>query len=263
MTVTTLILFILTGCIAGFLNVMAGGGSLIAMPVMIMTGMDPTIANGSNRVAILVQNISATAGFFKKGFSDFKLSLSLALCTLPGAIAGAYFGTIVPDVWFKRILAAIMIAILLLMVRGKRSVSAPLTTETPSSGRLLAAHLLMIAAGVYGGFIQAGVGFVFIAILHNVLRLDLVRVNMHKVFIIGVYTIVALAVFAFSGAVDWLAGGSLAIGNAAGGWVGAHVAVRKGEKWIRIILYVALVALAINLLVPRSFFSDMISRLFS
>jgi uncharacterized membrane protein YfcA len=249
----TYILLAAIGVIAGFINVMAGGGSLLTVPVMISCGMDPTVANGSNRVAILAQNISASAGFFKKGLSDLKLSLSLAACTLPGAIAGAYVGVKIDDLWFKRILAGLMIGLLVLMVRrkkgGKVAVDQPLTRK-----RLIAGHVLMVCAGAYGGFIQAGVGFIFMAILHKVLRMDLVRVNMHKVFIIGVYTVVALAVFALNGQVNWYAGGSLALGNAVGGWFGSHFAVTKGEKLIRIILYVALVLLAMKLLIPKVIF---------
>jgi len=250
----TYVLFAVIGVLAGFINVMAGGGSLLTVPVMISCGMDPTIANGSNRVAILAQNISASAGFFKKGLSELKLSITLAVCTLPGAVAGAYAGVKIDDLWFKRILACLMIGLLLLMVRRKKSTAVVATDRPLTRKRLVAAHALMLCAGAYGGFIQAGVGFIFMAILHKVLRLDLVRVNMHKVFIIGVYTVVALTVFGLNGQVNWYAGGSLALGNAVGGWFGSHFAVTKGEKLIRIVLYVALIVLALKLLIPKGLF---------
>jgi uncharacterized membrane protein YfcA len=257
------ILFAAVGVIAGFINVMAGGGSLLTMPVMISCGMDPTVANGSNRVAILAQNISASAGFFRKGLSDIRLSLSLAACTLPGALAGAYAGVKIDDLWFKRILACLMVGILLLMLRRKKSPAAVSSDYAPTRTRMITAHLLMLVAGAYGGFIQAGVGFIFMAILHKVLRLDLVRVNMHKVFIIGVYTIVALAIFVYNGQVNWIAGGSLAVGNAAGGWFGSHFAVKRGEKLIRTVLYIALIVLAVKLVIPEGFFTELFNRLFS
>lgn len=234
------------GCIAGFLNVIAGGGSLLTMPVMVMLGMDGMVANGTNRVAILAQNLSATIEFFKKGFSDLKLSLSLSLCALPGTVLGAYLGTKLGGVWFNRILAGIMIAVLILMARKPKSDTV--IDKSVTRGNVILAHGLMLAAGFYGGFIQAGVGFIFMAILHKVLRLDLVRVNMHKVFITGVYTLLALAIFASQNQVIWLAGVYLALGNAIGGWVGAHIAVEKGEKVIRVILNIVLIAMAIKLL---------------
>ena len=126
---------------------------------------------------------------------------------------------------------------------------------TPDTGgshqprNLLWGHLCMVAAGFYGGFIQAGVGFILMALLHRVMGLDLVRVNMHKVFIVLVFTSSALITFALSGQVWWIVGLALAAGNATGGWIGTLVAVKKGERWIRVIFYIAISAMAIRLLV--------------
>jgi len=239
----------LVGCVAGALNVMAGGGSLLAMPVLVFLGLPGPVANGTNRVAVLAQNFTSTVSFFKRGFSDFKLSLSLALAALPGAALGAYLGTKLAGVWFNRILAGIMIGVIVLMARKKGHVDMAASKGAVSGKRIFWAHVLMVGAGIYGGFIQAGVGFIFMAILHRVLRFDLVRVNMHKVFIIGVYTMAALAIFALKGQVAWLGGAALATGNSFGGWVGTRLSVEKGEGLIRIVLYAALTAMAIKLLV--------------
>jgi uncharacterized membrane protein YfcA len=171
------------------------------------------------------------------------------LCALPGAALGAYVGTKVGGVWFNRILAGVMLAVLLLMWQKRKGGGEREKTSSPAKPeRILPAHLLMTAAGFYGGFIQAGVGFILMAILHRVLSLDLVRVNMHKVFIIGTYTCVALAIFAFREDVRWIQGGILALGNAAGGWAAARMAIRKGERLIRWIFNALLVAMAIKLL---------------
>jgi len=243
------LLLIGVGLLTGIVNVMAGGGSLLTMPILVFLGMDGPVANGTNRVAILAQNITATFEFFRKGFSDFKLSLTLTICALPGAVLGAYFGTKLGGIWFNRVLAAIMVVVMILMARREKKSNDPKDTEGEiSKQRFYAAHLLMFFAGFYGGFIQAGVGFIMMAILHKVLRLDLVRVNMHKVFIVGAYTIVALIVFASKGQIVWLAGVLLAVGNATGGWIGTRLAIGKGEKLIRIILYIVLIAMAIKLL---------------
>lgn len=243
-----LLVLALVGCVSGFMNVMAGGGSLLSMPVLVMLGMDGPIANGTNRVAILAQNCSATTGFFRKGFADFKLSLTLALCALPGAALGAYLGTRLGGVWFNRILAGIMIAVMLLMARRGKTPATDAAPQPLSRKRRIVAHVLMVGAGIYGGFIQAGVGFILMAILHKVLRLDLVRVNMHKVFIVGVYTLVALSIFASKGQVVWLAGIVLAAGNSVGGWVATHLAIKKGEKLIRWIFNIVLLGMAIKLI---------------
>lgn len=237
------------GVAAGFLNVMAGGGSLLVMPVMVLMGIPGPAANGTTRVAILAQNITATAGFRRKGYSNIRLSLTLAACALPGAAVGAWFGTQLEGVWFNRVLAGVMIAVLILMATGRNKSSIGTGPVPMTRGRLIAGHVLMVGAGLYGGFIQAGIGFILMAILHRVMGIDLVRVNMHKVFIVGVYTIVAIAVFAARGSVMWTTGLFLAAGMALGGWIGSHVAVGRGERLIRIVFNLALVALAIKLLV--------------
>ncbi|MCB1232944.1 MAG: sulfite exporter TauE/SafE family protein [Verrucomicrobiae bacterium] len=258
------------GIVAGTLNVLAGGGSLLTLPVMVFLGMDGPVANGTNRVAIFAQNLAAVGGFKARGFSDFRLSLTLALAALPGAIAGAWVGTLVRGELFNRLLGAILIAVLVWMAierhqkqklrtATKAASTAPeksvggtseMTPELAviSRGRLVFGHLCLVAVGFYGGFIQAGVGFLLMAALHQGMGLDLVRVNMHKVFVVGVYTLAALIVFAARGQVWWIPGLALAVGNSLGGWIGSQISVKKGEKWIRIVLYVTLVAMALKLI---------------
>lgn len=245
-----LLLLVLVGVVAGFVNVMAGGGSLLTMPIMVMMNIHGATANGTNRVALVAQNVSAVSGFFRKGFSEFRLSLTLSFCAIPGAAAGAYLGTKLNGVWFNRVLAGVMIVVMVFMflkkARGKGKETKDNGTERLR--RVILAHVLMVFAGLYGGFIQAGVGFILMAILHRVLGLDLVRVNMHKVFIVGMYTIVALAIFAWRGNVLWVPGMCLAVGNSTGAWMGAHFAISKGERIIRIVFNIAIVAMVIKLL---------------
>ena len=238
-------LFLLAGVgvLSGFLNVMAGGGSLLALPVLIFLGLPGNVANGTNRVAIVAQNASAVTSFFKKGYADLRTMLTLALCAVPGAALGAYLGTQVSGELFNRILGGLMILLLILMSRKQRDTEV---TEQPK--RLVLGHILMVAVGFYGGFIQAGVGFFLMAVLYRVVGLDLIRVNAFKVFIVGIYTLVALAIFADKGQVLWLLGAALAVGTTAGGWIGAHFTVKRGEGLIRVVLNVVLVVMAIRLL---------------
>ncbi len=249
MELSALQLLLLTGLgfLAGIINVMAGGGSSLTVPAMVLMGLPGPIANGTNRVALLAQNIAATIGFIRKGYSDWKLSLSLSLCAIPGAVLGALFGAGFEGVWFNRVLAALMIAILILSATSRTAGDRP--TSPPSGRRVLLVHLAMIFVGMYGGFIQIGLGFIIIPILQRGLSLDLVRVNMHKVFIVGAYMIFAIAVYAFQGKVYWFIGLIIAIGNSVGAWVGTHLAIRKGERLIRIVLNSALILMAIKLLV--------------
>jgi uncharacterized membrane protein YfcA len=238
-------LLALLGLLTGVLNVLAGGGSLLTLPFMIFMGMSPAVANGTNRIALLGQNVSAVASFRKKGLSDFKLSLTLGLCTLPGAVLGALAAAGISPIWFKRLLALVMVGVLVEVLRPKRRGGE---AREERRARPLLAHAAMVGVGFYGGFVQAGVGFILMALLQGLLGLDLVRVNMHKVFIIGLYMIPSLAVFAFLGDVRWVAGLVLASGNAAGAWLGATVSVRGGERVIKFAFALAVLATAVKLL---------------
>ncbi len=248
MTIGTLLLLVLAGCATGLVNVMAGGGSLIAMPVLHLMGYAGPLANGTNRVAILVQDLTALVNYFRNGYKELRLGVYLAACALPGATLGAYLGTKLEGVWFERTLALVMFGVLALMATDRKSAPehAPAIIITPR--RYALAGVLMVGAGFYGGFIQAGVGFILMAILHRVLGLDLVRVNMHKVFIGACYTVVTLAIYASRGQVNWLVGLVLAVGNALGAYLGSVMTLKKGERWIRIVFNIALVAMAIKLL---------------
>lgn len=243
MDFTHLALVLAAGAGAGFISTLAGGGSLLSMSALMLLGMDGATANGSNRVAVCAQNIAAITAFRRGGLTDFRLSLTLALCALPGAAAGAVFGARLAS-GYNYILAAVMIAVTILM-------AAPLGKTRGGADKprnLVLGHVLMLAAGAYGGFIQAGTGFILMPILHKAMGLDLVRTNMHKVFIVLVYTPVSLAVYALNGKVDWRAGAVLAVGMSIGGWAGAHLSLGKGEKLIRPVLYACLIAMAVRLL---------------
>ena len=240
-------LLVTVGILAGFLNVMAGGGSLITVPVMLFMGLPGPAANGTNRIAILAQNLTAIATFARRGFRDFRLSLSLAACAVPGAVAGALLGTQLDGVWFNRILALIMLGVMLVMHFDKGATEQS-QDHQPTGRQILNGHLLMVVVGFWGGFIQIGVGFIIMPVLNRVMGLDLVRTNMHKVFIVAVYTIVALAIYASQVEIMWAVGLALALGNSIGGYLGAHFSVSKGENLIRLILNLVLVAFIIKLL---------------
>ncbi len=241
------VILLIVGVFSGFLNVMAGGGSLLMVPVMVFLGMPGPVANGTNRIAILAQNVTATIAFFKKGFSDFKLSITLSLCAVPGAILGAMFGTQLEGVWFNRTLAMIMLCVIIYMFFENRMPQKN-AGDKGKARRLVLGHVLMVGIGLYGGFIQIGAGLLLFPVLHHVMGLDLVRVNMHKVFIIGTYTIAALLVFASRVEVLWVMGICLAVGTSIGAWLGAHVSVSKGEGLIKIMLNSVLIVFVIKLL---------------
>lgn len=236
------------GLCAGVLNVMAGGGSLLSVPIMLFLGVPGPVANGTNRISIVVQNLVAVRTFWRRGFADFRLSSSLAAAAAPGAILGALLGVRLDGVWFDRVLAAVMLGVLVLMqlpARARGGGRVPLTRR-----RRLLGHALMFGAGCWGGFIQIGVGFILMPILHRVMGLDLVRTNMHKVFIALSCNLIALAIFASAVSIHWLFGLALALGNAAGGYLGARFSVAGGEIWIRRVFTLVLLVFIVKLLLP-------------
>ena len=241
-----IVLLMIVGIFAGWLNVLAGGGSLLTVPVMLFMDIPAPVANGTNRIAILAQNITAVYTFFRRGFSDFKLSLSLSLAASFGAIGGAMLGVKLEGVWFDRILAIVMIIVMILMATEKKITQGENDQQQPKN--LILGHICMIGAGFWGGFIQIGVGFILMPILHRVMGFNLIRVNMYKVFIVLSYTIIALSIFATQLQLLWWAGLGLALGNSIGGWYGAHTTIDKGEVWIKAVMYLALSGFIIKLL---------------
>ena len=239
-------LILVTGVFAGFLNTVAGGGSLLALPVLIFLGLPSAVANGTNRVAVFIQNASAITGFRRKGVSDFGYSALLSLPALAGAWIGARIAIDVDQTLFNRILSGIMIVVLFttLFSPTKKLRGGAENLSLPRKIVGMAAFFLI---SIYGGFIQAGVGFIIIAALTLINGFDLVRTNAIKVFVIFFYTVIALVVFIMSGKVNWYLGLTLAVGNATGAWIGSHWAVDKGEKWIRVVLVVTVLAFAIRL----------------
>jgi uncharacterized protein len=235
------------GILAGFINTLAGGGSLLTLPILIFLGLPTAVANGTNRIAIVAQCAFAVAGFKKKGISNFKLSLLFSIPAILGAIIGAYFAVDISDVLFKRVLAVIMILVLGLILWNPRQESGG-SSNSLGRRQLITAMVVFFFIGIYGGFIQVGVGFIIIAALTTITKFNLVVTNSHKVFIAGIYTIFALIVFAFNGKVCWEIGLCLAAGMGLGGWIGSHWAVKKGERWIRVVLAICVVAMVIKLI---------------
>lgn len=232
------------GSVAGFINVNAGGGSSLTLPTLIFMGLDGALANGTNRIAIFIQNIFAIASFKKNKMHRFRESSWLSLFTLPGAIIGAILAARISSDVFERILGGVLIFIVIsLFFSGSYKNKGRGENEQRSWW----IYPALLGIGFYGGFLQIGVGFLFMAALYHLLRIDLITVNMHKVFIILIYTLPALLIFIWTGNVNWEYGLALAAGNAFGGWWGAHAAVKGGERVIRIILAVAITIMAIKL----------------
>ncbi len=225
------------------MNVMAGGGSTITLPALVLLGLDAGAANGTNRVAILIQNISATLTFSSEKKTHIRKSISYGLWTIPGAISGAIMATRINDALFEKILAVLLIVVVLTML---------IPRENVASGKIARSSFwtgpVLLLIGFYGGFVQIGIGFLFMAVFFHLLHLDLLTTTVHKVTVILLYTIPTLFVFALLGKVDWGFGLTLAAGNATGAFIAAKVAIRRGEKIIRGIMVIAVSIMALRIL---------------
>ena len=241
-----LLLLVFVGVATGFLNVMAGGGSMLSVPVLIFLGVPGTVANGTNRIALLPQNMSAVIAFYKKGFSNFKLSLSLGACTIPGTLIGAHLASQIPNDQFNTVLAIIMSFVLVVMALPQAKTIEQ--NQTPSQKRLIAGHARVVLIGCWGGFIHIGVGFLLMPVLNRVMQLDLITTNAHKVFIVLCYTVVALAVFASELELVWQYGIALGVGTWIGAWIAANMQIKKGVAAVKITLNIVIIAFIIKLL---------------
>lgn len=242
-----------TGLIAGIINTIAGGGSLLTLPVLIFFGLPASVANGTNRLALVMQSTFAVAGFRKKGVSNIKFSLLLTFPALCGAILGAQLAIALPEQLFKKVLACIMLFVLVLIIWNsvrKKISDINHVSERANLSRIRVAALMTVFffVGIYSGFIQAGVGIIIIAVLTTISGLNLIETNSHKVFIIGIVSILSLTVFAFHNKISWSVGIAMAAGNGFGGWIGSQIAVAKGEIFIRIVLVCVVTIMAIKLL---------------
>ncbi|MEM7007709.1 MAG: sulfite exporter TauE/SafE family protein [Thermodesulfobacteriota bacterium] len=231
------------GVLAGLINIMAGGGSSFTLPALIFLGLDSPTANGTNRVGILIQSIFATISFRNENITGLRLSLRLGALTIPGAILGALLAVRVSDRLFEIVLGIIMIGIVITMLVPQ---SKDIVT-TPEGKKSWLIYPIMFGVGFYGGFLQVGVGFLIMAGLYHLMKMNLVYVNMHKAFINLIFTIPALAIFMWTNNVDWVLGLVLAVGNALGGWWSAKISVRGGEKVIRYVMVVAIIIIALKL----------------
>ncbi|MDD2942326.1 MAG: sulfite exporter TauE/SafE family protein [bacterium] len=240
------------GLAAGFINVLAGGGSLITLPAMIFLGLPAPLANGTNRIGLVVQSLAGTRGFYRAGLLCWREALYYTLYTLPGAVLGALAGAHFGGPWFDRLLALLMICIVVAEYysSGRRREKVLETSISTESAQRQERTLLffLVLCGFYGGFIQAGAGIVLAFVFQQTRHIDLVRANALKVFIIGAYNIFSLITFALSDSVAWLPGIMLAVGSGVGAWLAVRLSVKKGQKWAQLMFSLLVAAMAIALL---------------
>ncbi|WP_372752129.1 sulfite exporter TauE/SafE family protein [Labilibaculum sp.] len=237
---------VVAGVFAGFLNVVAGGGSLITLPLLIFLGLPPTIANGTNRIAILAQNSFAIAKFNQKGISSYPYSIYLGISALIGSTLGAFLVVDIDENLFKKILSVVMVGVAILILSNTKAGEVAKGEKMEFKNQMWGV-ISFFFIGIYGGFLHAGIGFIIILALTKLNGFSLVKTNSIKVTVALVYTIAAVGVFIYKDAINWRYALILAVGNSFGGYLGSVFSVKRGDKWIKAILLVTILALAIKL----------------
>ncbi len=237
------ILLFLAGISAGFINTLAGGGSLIVLPVMLLAGFDSITAMSTNRVAILFQNGTGSYNFHKQEILKIKNYLPIVFASIGGAIFGSFFVINTKPEIFDKILGIVLLLILILMLKPKKKIESSEYKKLPFWLELT----IFFIVGFYGGYIQAGIGFILLGSLNFIEKFDLVKANAIKVFIVFCYTIPVVLIFAFSGKIIWKYSLLLASGNIIGAYLGVKIAVKKGNSFVRIIILTTIIIACLNL----------------
>ena len=229
-----LMLLIATGIAAGFVNTVAGGGSVLTVPALMLLGMPADIANGTNRIGVLMQSVAGVRGFRQHGKLDQSALMPILLPTVIGSLLGSLVASYLPASVLKPVLLGTMLAMTLLVVL--KPSTFPSTDETPFTVQQKpAATGWLFVAGLYGGFVQAGVGFILLAALAGILRYDLVRANALKMACTLVFSAVALLVFVIRDQVLWIPGLIVGVSTIIGVQLSVRFAInaqQKTLKWI-------------------------------
>ncbi|MFT5685101.1 MAG: putative membrane protein YfcA [Myxococcota bacterium] len=232
-----LLLLMCAGCVAGIINTLAGGGSFLTVAALIFAGLPADVANGTNRLGVLLQTGISTDQFRRAGKLEAGTIWRLMPPTCAGALLGSWLSLDVDPELLSRIIGVAMLAMLpVLALRPKRWLEGQIGSGRPGIGAMVG----LFFVGIYGGFLQAGVGIFLLASLVLMAGQDLVRANASKALLVFVFTIPALAVFISRGAVDWGAGAAVASGAGVGGWLGTRLALRGGSGLVRVVLAVVL-----------------------
>ena len=230
------------GVAAGFLNTLAGGGSMLTLPVLMLLGLPADVANGTNRLSVVTQSAAGMLGFRTQGKLDQGALAPVLVPTVAGALLGSMTAAHLPPALLEYVLLGSMMAMAVIMTLFPGAVVATPGTPAATGARRVAGLACMFVAGLYGGFVQAGVGFLLLGALSGVLRYDLVRANALKLACVAVFGVAALAVFIIAGQVAWLPAAVLAAGTALGSLLGVRFAVRVRQDVLRYIVLACVIA---------------------
>jgi hypothetical protein len=235
----------IAGFAAGFINTLAGSGSLLTLPLLILLGLPANVANATNRVGVVLQNVVAVATFRQHGALDLAGSWKLIVPTIVGSVLGALLAVDLDEVMLRRVIGVLLLVLLgVMLFNPQRWIAEHATRREP---RLIVEVPLFFAIGVYGGFIQVSVGLFLIAGLVLGAGYNLIHANAMKNLMVLLFTVAALAVFIVNDQVQWTLALLLGAGQAVGAWVAARTAIKHDAEFVRwtVIVIVVLSAVAL------------------
>jgi len=235
----------ISGVFAGFINVLAGGGSFITLPILVFTGLPIDIANGTNRFANFVITSYSTYRFEKKGLDTFKYAIPLGIPALFGAILGAYISISIPRILLEKIIGILILFMIPFIFMNKETM---IKGKKELRKNNFITYVIFFILGVYGGFLQAGIGFFLILSLVFFVGFDLVHANAVKMGVAMIYTLFSTLVFVLTGRVYFIYGIILAGGGMVGAHLSTYLSVKKGSAWVRIILIIIIIISAVKFL---------------
>jgi uncharacterized membrane protein YfcA len=237
MTIIEISLLLAAGFIAGIVNTLAGGGSNLTIPILMIMGLPADVANATNRLGIFLQSLTAVTKFKQQDKLPSNDLVAILLPSLAGGLVGAVFAAWAPLWLLKPLLLGTMIAVAAFML----FYSSSLANENSNAIKVMSSpkgFWGLFFAGVYGGFIQAGVGFLLLIVLASSLRYDLVRANALKLVCSLAFTLVALLVFISQGLINWQFGAVLSIGFIGGAFYGVKFAINVSAKTMKYTVFI-------------------------
>lgn len=246
MSLIEIVALIVAGGLVGFINTLAGGGSIISLSVLMMLGLPATVANGTNRIAIAVQNLTAVSSFKQQKVLEVKKGIILAIPAIVGSVIGAWIAADINELIFERAVAVVMLMMLVFILYKPQSWIKE-RTDLTSKNITFWQVIIFFLIGIYGGFIQLGVGYFLLAGIVLGAGYELVKANAIKVLIVLLYTPFTIVVFVMNDQVNWAYGLVMTIGNVAGAFIASRMAVKKGAAFVRWVIIIVILLTSAHL----------------